>query len=162
MKIRDVSEKPEIIGQDSFDSRVLERRLQQAEEVQPSKFPYYDVELGGEVRTSVAREGGLYNVAQAELFQDGTPIRVLGTVQYSVAGGEATLYDDTHFTARNHGTESALLREVSQQARTQGADRLRVWVQDGDSVAERRWQLHGFQPTERDPHARSIYWDRRV
>ncbi len=159
MEFRDVSEKPEITGQDSFDSRALERRLQQAEEVQPSKFPYYDVELGGEVHTSVAREGGLYNVAQAELFQDGAPIRVLGTAEYSVAGGEATLYDTY---APNHGTESALLSEVSEQARAQGADRLRVWVQDGDSVVEQRWLSHNFQPMERDPNAQGVHWERPV
>jgi hypothetical protein len=76
MEFRDVSEKPKIGSQDSLGSRALERRLQQAEDVQPSKFPYYDVELGGEARTSVVREGGLYNVAQAELFQNGTPIRL--------------------------------------------------------------------------------------
>jgi len=41
-------------------------------------------------------------------------------------------------------------------------DSLRVWVLDGDSFAERCWQLHGFQPTERDPSVRGVYWDRPV
>ena len=91
---------------------------------------------------------------------DGTS-DVVGTARYTVAAGEATL-DGTSFTAPNYGTESALLSEVSEQARAQGADRLRVWAPDGDSFAERRWQLHGFQPTERDPHARGIYWDRPI
>ena len=59
MEIRDVSDKPEITGQDSFDSRALERRLQQAEDVRPGQFRYSDMELGGEVRTSVEPEGGL-------------------------------------------------------------------------------------------------------
>jgi hypothetical protein len=85
----------------------------------------------------------------------------LGTAEYSVAGGEATLYD-TRFTAPNYGTESALLKEISEQARAQGADRLRVWVQDGDSVAERRWLSHNFQPTERDPNARGVFWEQHV
>lgn len=162
MEIRDVTEKPEIAGQDSFDSRALERRLQQAEDVRSGKFRYFDAGLDGEVRTSVVREGGLYSIVKAELFQDGTPICDLGKARYSVAGGEATLYDDVSFNARNHGTESALLSEVSEQARAQGANRLRVWVRDGDSVAERRWQSHGFQPTERYPQASGIYWDRPI
>ena len=161
MEIRDVSEKPEITGQDSFDSRSLEQRLQQAEDVRPGTFRYSDAGLGGEVRTSVEREGGVYNVAKAEVFRrDGTH-EVVGTARYSVAGGDATLYD-TQFSARTHGTESALLKEVTEQARAQGADRLRVWVRDGDSVTEQRWLSHNFQPTERDPNARGVFWERPV
>ncbi len=161
MEIRDVSEKLEIAGQDSFDSRALERRLQQSEDVRPAKFRYSDAGLGGEVCTSVEREGGLYSIAKAEVFRrDGTH-EVVGRARYSEAGGEATLYD-THFTARNNGTESALLSEVSEQARAQGANRLRVWVPDDDPTAERRWLSHGFQPTERDPNARGVHWERPV
>jgi hypothetical protein len=78
-----------------------------------------------------------------------------------VAGGEVTLRG-AYFTAPNHGTESALLKEVSEQARAQGADRLHVWVQDGDSAAEQRWLSHNFQPTERDPNARGVFWERPV
>jgi GNAT superfamily N-acetyltransferase len=160
MELRDVSEKPEIIGQDSFDKRALERRLQGAEDVRPGTFRYSDAGLGGEVRTSVEREGSLYSIAKAEVFRpDGTG-EVVGRARYSVAAGEATLYDDIHFTARNHGAESALLKEVGEQAKAQGADRLRVWVRDGDSAAERRWLSHGFQPTERDPGARGVHWER--
>jgi hypothetical protein len=161
MEFQDMSEKPEITGQDSFDSRALERRLQDAEDVRPGTFRYSDAELGGEVRTSVEREGGIYNIAKAEEFRrDGTH-EVVGRARYSIAGGEATLYDD-QFTAPNHGTESALLKEVSEQARAQGADRLRVWVRDGGSVAERRWLSHNFQPTERDPNAQGVFWERPV
>ena len=161
MEIRDVSEKPEITGQDSFDSRALERRLQQAEDVRPGTFRYSDAGLGGEVRTSVAQEGGLYSIVKAEVFRLGGTSDVVGTARYTVAAGEATL-DGESFAAPSHGTESALLSEVSEQARAQDAERLRVWVRDGDSFAERRWQLHGFQPTERDPHAQGVYWDRPV
>jgi len=161
MQIRDVSEKPEIAGQDSFDSRAMERRLQQAEDVQPSKFRYYDMELGGEVRTSVERKGGLYSIAKAEVFHPDGTSDVVGTARYTVAAGEATL-DGTSLIAPNFRTESALLKEVGEQAKAQGADRLRVWVQDGDSVAERRWLSHNFQPTERDPHARGVFWERPV
>jgi GNAT superfamily N-acetyltransferase len=160
MEFRDAAEKLEIAGQDSIDSRALERRLREAEDARPGTFRHSDVELGGEVRTSVAQEGGLYNVAKAEVFRpDGTSDAV-GTARYSVAGGEATL-DGSTFIAPNHGTESALLSEVSERARAQGADRLRVWVPDGDP-AEQRWQSHGFLPAERAPNARGVYWERRV
>ena len=162
MEIRDVSEKPEIAGQDSFDSRALERRLQQAEDVRPGKFRYSDAGLGGEVRTSVAQEGGLYSIAKAEVFRPDGTHEVVGRARYSVAGGEATLYDDALFNARNHGAESALLKEVSEQARAQGTDRLRVWVPDDDPTAGRRWLPHNFQPTERDPNARGVHWERPV
>ena len=161
MEIRDVSEKPEITGQDSFDSRALEQRLQQAEDVRPDTFRYSDAGLGGEVRTSVAQEGGLYSIAKAEVFRPDGTSDVVGTARYTVTAGEATL-DGTSLIAPNFRTESALLKEVSEQARAQGADRLRVWVRDGDSVAERRWQSHGFQPTERDPNARGVHWERPV
>jgi len=50
----------------------------------------------------------------------------------------------------------------SEQAQAQGADRLRVWVQDGDSAAEQRWLSQNFQPTERDPNARGVFWERLV
>ena len=161
MEIRDVSEKPEITGQESFDSRALERRLQEAEDVRPGTFRYSDAGLGGEVRTSVEREGGLYSIAKAEVFRPDGTSDVVGTARYTVAAGEATL-DGTAFTAPNYGTESALLSEVSEQARAQGADRLRVWVQDGDSVVEQRWLSHNFQPMERDPNAQGVHWERPV
>jgi len=86
---------------------------------------------------------------------------VVGTARYSVAGGEAKLYGE-QFNARNPGTESALVKEVSEQARAHGASRLRVWVPDGDSTAERRWQSHGFQPLERDPDAQGTHWEREL
>jgi GNAT superfamily N-acetyltransferase len=174
MELRDITDKPEDSGTDSFDKLALERRLQRAKDVAPAEgdppdgdddpsatFRYYDMDLRGEVRTSVSQEGGLYNVAQAQLFREGTPIDVVGTARYSVAGGEATL-DHTTFNAPNHGTEWALLKEVSERARAQGAGRLRVWVPDGDATAERRWLSHGFQPAERDPNAGGVHWELRV
>jgi len=115
--------------------------------------------LGGEVRTSVVQEGGLHSVAQAEVFRRDGTTDVAGTVRYTAAGGEATLYGDA-FIAANHGTEWALLKEVGEQARAQGADRLRVWVSDDDQDAGTRWLHHGFQPTERDPGARGVCWER--
>jgi len=62
--------------------------------------------------------------------------------------------------AQNHSTESALLDEVSQQARTQGADRLSVWEPDSNSDAGKRWSRHGFQPTERNPEAAGVTWEK--
>lgn len=150
----DLTDKPDITGQDSLDKSALERRLQEA---RPGTFRYYDMELGGEVRTSMAQEGGLYSIAQAEVFRSDGTSKVVGTARYTIAGGDATL---THCVANNSGTESALLREVSEQARAQGTNRLRVWIPDDDQGARRRWPRHGFQPTERDPGAHGVYWER--
>lgn len=182
MEFRDVSDNPEKMSQEAFDSRALERRVQEATDVtaaggsppggdgppdgddpssRPGTFRYYDMNMDGEVRTSVEQQGGIYDVAEAKVYhRDGTS-EVVGTARYSVAGGEAQLHGE-QFNARNHGTESALMKEVSEQARAQGAGRLRVWVPDGDSTAASRWQRHGFQPLERDPDARGVYWERRV
>lgn len=182
MRFRDVSDEPEITGSDSFDHRALERKIRRAKEVEaaggappgdggdvppsgdsarPGRFRYSDAELGGEVRTSVAQEGGLYSVAQAEVFRPDGTTKPAGKAYYTVAGSEATL-DDRTFIASNHGTESALLKEVGEQAQAQGADQLRVWVRDDDPDAGTRWLRHGFQPTERDPGAAGIHWERRL
>jgi len=161
MEFRDATDKPEITGQDSLDRQALERRVQEAEDVRPGTFRYSDAGLGGEVRTSVDRQGGTYNVAKAEVYRPDGASEVGGTARYSVAGGEAKLHGE-QFNARNHSTESALVKEVSEQARAQGAGRLRVWVPDGDSTAESRWQSHGFQPLERDPDAQGTHWERQV
>lgn len=61
-----MTDKPEITATDSFDSRVLEQKLQEAENVRPATFRYSDAGLGGEVRTSVEQQGGAYNVAKTE------------------------------------------------------------------------------------------------
>ena len=155
----DLTDKPDITGQDSLDKSVLERRVRKAEEARPGTFRYYDTELGGEVRTSVAQEGDLYSVTQAKVFRPDGTSNVVGTARYTVAGNEATL-DNTHFIASSHGVESGLLKEVSEQARAQGANRLRVWVPDDDQGTGTRWLRHGFQPTERDPGARGVHWER--
>jgi len=174
---------PQIQSQQDLEKHYygLERRIRRAEDVEaaggappgdggvgsppgdsarPGTFRYSDAEqLGGEVRTSVPQRGGFYSVAQAEVFRrDGTS-DVVGTARYSVAGSEATL-DGRTFIAPNHGTEWALLKKVGEQAQAQGADRLRVWVPDGGQDAETRWLRRGFQPTERDPGARGVHWER--
>ena len=120
-----------------------------------------DMELGGEVHTSVAQEGGLYSIAKAEVFRPDGSSDVVGTVRYTVAGSETILYGDTLVTP-NYGTEAALLQEVSWQAQSKGAHRLRVWIPDGSPYAEKRWLRHGFLPTERDPGARGVHWQRRI
>ena len=161
MRFQDVSDKPETPRPDSLDRRAVEGRIRRAEDARPGTFRYSDAELGGEVRTSVAQEGGLYSVTQAEVFRrDGTS-DVVGTARYSVAGSEASL-DDRTFIASNYGTEGALLKEVGEQSQAQGADRLRVWVSDDDPGAGTRWLRHGFQPAERDPGARGVHWERRL
>jgi hypothetical protein len=155
----DLTDKPKITGPDSPDKLALERRLRKAEEAQPSTLRCYNMELGGEVRTSVTREDGLYSIAESEVPRPNGTSEVVGKAQYTLASGEATL-DNTQFTARNYWVESALLRKVSEQASLQGANRLRVWIPDDDQGARTRWLRHGFQPTERDPGARGVYWER--
>lgn len=153
----DLTDKPKITGQDSLDKSALERRVRKAEEAQPDTFRYYDMELGDNVHISVAREGGLYSIAQAEVFSGDSTSELVAWVKYTVAGDEATLVDTRFATP---WIDSALLRKVSEQARAQGANRLRVWVPDDDQVTRTRWLRRGFQPTERDPGARGIYWER--
>ena len=168
---------PQIQSQQDLEKHYygLERRIRRAEDVEaaggatpgdggdgsppgdsarPGTFRYSDAELGGEVRTSVPQRGGFYSVFR----RDGTS-DVVGTARYSVAGSEATL-DGRTFIAPNHGTEWALLKKVGEQAQAQGADRLRVWVSDEDQDTGTRWLRHGFQPTERDPGARGVHWER--
>jgi hypothetical protein len=161
MEFRDLTDKPENTSQDSLEKPALERRLQEARPARPGTFRYSDAELGGEVRTSVGREGGVHAIAQAEVFRPDGTSETVGTARYSISGGDATL-DSTHFVAPNYGTESALLSEVSKQAREQGASRLRVWVADDDPGSAQRWQSHGFQPTERAPQAAGTHWERPV
>jgi hypothetical protein len=159
MEFQDLTDKSEITKRDSLDRLALERRLQEAEPARPGTFRGFDAELGGEVHTSVAREGGMYALAQAEVFhRDGTS-EIVGKARYSIAGGEATL-DSTCFTAPNYGTETALLSEIRDQARAQDASRLRVWIPDGDPAIAHRWQSHGFLPAELDAGAAGVYWER--
>jgi hypothetical protein len=159
MEFQDLTDKPEITNRDSLDKLALERRLQEAEPARPGTFRYSDAELGGEVRTSVAQEGGIYALAQAEVFhRDGTS-EIAGTARYSIAGGEATV-DAAHFFAATSGVESALLSEIGEQGRAQGANRLRVWVPDGEAPPAGDWLRRGFHPGERDPGAAGVYWEK--
>jgi hypothetical protein len=161
MEFEDLIDKPEIPQHDSLDRLALERKLSEAEPARPGTFRYSDQELGGEVRTSLAQEGGLYAVAQAEVFRrDGTS-EVVGMARYSVAGGEATL-EPSRFTAANFGVEQALLKEIGEQAQVQGANWLHVWLPDDDPGAAQRWQSLGFLPGERDPGAAGTHWGRPV
>lgn len=159
MEFQDLTDKPEIAKRNSMDKLALERRLQEAEPARPGTFRYSDSELGGEVRTSVVREGGMYATARAQLFHRDEMPKIVGTARYSIARGEATL-DSTDFIAPNYGTETALLSEIRDQARAQGASRLRVWIPDGDPAIAHRWQSHGFLPAEHDPGAAGVYWER--
>lgn len=162
MAFREVDDNPDGIGADSFGSSAFESRLKQAEDVRPGTFRYYDPNLHGEVHTSTDSPGGVRSVAKAELYQRNGSSASVGELRYSVAGGEAEIRGDFVRTP-NHGVENALLDEVSQQARAQGIDRLRVWVPDGDTDAAKRWNTHGFLPTgERDPGAAGSYWENRL
>jgi hypothetical protein len=162
MAFREVDDNPDGIGTDSFGSSAFESRLKQAEDVRPGTFRYSDSSLGGEVRTSTDNPGSAQSIAQAEVFRRDGSSDVVGTARYSVAGGEAKLYGGS-VTAPNYGTEEALLDEIGDQARSQGADRLQVWVPDGDAEAAKRWSAHGFQPSgDRNPGAAGITWEKRL
>jgi GNAT superfamily N-acetyltransferase len=159
MESHDLTERPEITNRDALDRRALERKLQEADVARPGTFRYSDAKLGGEVRTSVVREGGRYDVAQAEVFRRNDTPRVVGRAPYTIADGEAKLRS-TEVKAANYGVETALLNEVSERARAQGVDRLRIWVPDDDPSQAYRWQNHGFHPGERDPGAAGVSWER--
>jgi len=160
----------------------IERHITQMEDVQPrmdgegtppggdnpgnppekseyTSFRYYDLKLGGEIHTSVSREGGIDSQVQADLYRDGERMNTVGTAHYRIEGSEAIIQGDAVIAA-NHRVESSLLNEVSQQARDQGAERLWVWSPDNSAGDGMRWARQGFQPAERDPGAAGVYWQR--
>jgi hypothetical protein len=162
MDYRDASDSPEAGNVESFDRQALERNIKQAEDARPGTFRYSDASLGGEIRTSADNASGVQSLASAEVLRSDGSSDVVGTARYSVAGGEAKLYGGS-VTAANFGVEEALLDEISQQARSQGADRLQVWVPDNDPDAGQHWGSHGFhRASERDPGGQGAYWDKRL
>ncbi len=159
MELKESTDKPKITDQDTNDKIELQRKLYEVSEARPGTFRYSDIELGGEVWSSAEDQESLQPIAKAEVFRRDGSSEVVGTVRYSVAGDEARIYPGA-FNARNHGTEWALLSEVSEQARARGTTRLRIWVPDGDPAAEQRWQAHGFQPIGRNPGAAGVDWEK--
>jgi hypothetical protein len=115
-------------------------------------------DLGGEVRTSTAQEGELHSIAKAEVHRRNGTSDEVGRARFSVTDDEATLAHDDFSITPAYDTDPALLSEVSEQSRAQGAQSLRVWVRDGESHAEERWRHHGFLPGERDPGAAGVHW----
>lgn len=161
MDIENHIERPEGAQAEAFDRRSLDNRLQEAADVRPGTFRYSDQGLGGEIRTSVPQDGGIYSVAQAEVFRRDGSVETVGTARYSVAGDAATVHNQP-FSYRNEGVKNALLSEISEQARARGATRLQGWAPDSDPDAAARWQRLGFQPTQRAPGASGVYFERPI
>lgn len=156
MDFRHVDESTDAGKVETLDQHALERNIKQAEDAHPGTFRYSDTRLGGEVRTSTDNPQGGQSLAKAEVFRRNGSSDVLGTARYSVAGGEARLYGGS-VVAQDYGTEEALLSDIGDQARAQGADRLSVFVPDGDQIATQRWGRHGFYPAQAsDPGSRGI------
>jgi len=154
-------ERPDQLQPEAFDGRALDNRLQEAADARPGTFRYSDRALGGEVRTSVPQDGGIYSEAQAEVYRRDGSVDTVGTARYSVAGDSATIHNQP-FVAANEGVKNALVSEISEQARARGATRLRGWAPDGDQDAVQRWQSLGFQPTQPDGGAPGTYWERPI
>lgn len=162
MSFRELSERPENRSSDTMDSRTIERRIQEAQDLPEQNDPadtfrYSDASLGGEVRTSASQGDGPVELAQAEVVGRDGARQVVGTARYSMRPDEAFVHSNS-VIAPNHGVEDALLSEIGDQARNRGADRLKIWAADGDT----RWSSHGFQPMERNPGAKGVHWEKRL
>jgi hypothetical protein len=159
MELSGPEDKFELIASGPLGKESLNRRMTDAADARPGRFRYSDSGLGGEIRTTSEGRGGVRALATAAVFRPDGSSDTVGTVRYRVAGGEARLQPDT-LTAPNYGVEGALLQEVGQQAQMQGANRLWVWVPDGNGDAANRWQCHGFHSTERNPGASGVNWEK--
>ena len=159
MEFHNLQDKPELTDSGSIDKANLNRRMTDATDARPGTFRYSDSSLGGEIRTTSEGQGSVRALATATVFRPDGSSDTVGTVRYSVAGGEAKIHPDT-LTAPNYGVEGALLDEVGQQAQMEGVNRLRVWLPDGNKDAENQWLGHGFHSTERDPGARGVDWEK--
>lgn len=165
MADNEIWERPEAPKSGSVDRAQLNRRVETAQDVQPlaeqDTFRYSDAVLRGEVRTNTVNTAAMEQLAVANVHRrDGTTDTV-GTLRYRMEPNVVVLQGDG-MIASSYGVESALLTEVSQNARAHGIDRMRVWAPDGDSAAQKRWALHGFQPEPRDPGAAGQHWGKPI
>jgi len=154
-------EQPEQAQPETIDSRALEKRVQEAVEARPGTFRYFDKVLGGEVHTSVWRQGDIWTGVKAEVYRRDGSVQTVGTARYSVSGEGATIHNQP-FVYANEGVKNALLSEISEQARARGATRLQGWAPDGDTDAAQRWQRLGFQPSQRAPGASGVFYERPI
>jgi hypothetical protein len=159
VEFRNLHDVAELTDSGSLDKASLNRRMTDATDARPGTFRYSDSNLGGEVRTTSEGTSSIRPLAVATVFRPDGSSDTVGTVRYSVAGGEARIRPDT-LTAPNYGVEGALLDEVGQQAQMEGVNRLRVWMPDGNKVAENQRLGHGFHSTGRDPGARGVDWEK--
>ncbi len=160
MEIQDSTDKSKITTQDSIDKVDLQRKLQDAPEARPvTNFRYFDRELGGEIHTSTSGQESIQAIVTAKVVRPDGSSEMVGSTRYRVSDNEASIVPGS-FTAHNYGVEGALLDEVAQQSREQGADHLRVWIENGDSAAERQWLAHSFHSTEPNPGASGVHWEK--
>lgn len=165
MAANEIWDRPEAPRSGGADRAQLNHRVEAAQDAQPHSeqgtFRYSDAALRGEVRTNTMNTAAMEQLAVANVHrQDGTTDTV-GTLRYRMEPNVVVLQGDG-MIASSHGVESALLTEVSQNVRAHGIDRMRVWAPDGDSAAQKRWALHGFQPEPRDPGAAGQHWGKPI
>lgn len=174
MRYTELSDEPEFPTRRHSDDLGMERRIQEAGNIQAGTFRYFDPELDGEVHTSAIQaetyrserviqretvEWSRLTMVQAEIYQRDGTLRIAGTACYSISGDAAIVQGD-RFIASSYGVESALLSEIQERACAYDLKRLLVWVPDEDADAAIRWQSHGFQPTQRLPGAPGVYWEK--
>lgn len=144
---------------EALDKADLEQKIQEANE-ERGTFRAYDMNQNGEIRTTTSGSEGLYPEAQATLYGRDGEVRPVGTARYSIEMDEAKIYPDS-FQTSDSQTENALLSEVSEQAQAQGVDKINVWVKD-EGGDPQRWARHNFHPTDRDPGAKGVFWQKRI
>jgi hypothetical protein len=156
----DIPEKSEMSPQESIDKFGAEKKLSDAKDIEtrPGTFRPGGAELGGELRTHVEGAKSIRPMAVAELYRPDGSATAVGTAHFSVAGNEARVEG---FNGDQHpAVTGAVLDEIGDVAREQGVNSLKVFVPDNDTDAAARWRSYGFHPTDRNPGAAGIDWEK--
>ncbi len=162
MEIDNFSDKSQLESSSAAEKVNLESKVKNASDVseRPGTFRYSDANLGGEICTNTEAADSLQPVANAQVFRPDGTTETVGTARYTVDGNEAKVYPAS-VTAPNYGVESALLDEVGDRARVQGASKLTIFTPNGDSAAMTRWTSHGFQPAaEQNNNPAGLYLEK--
>lgn len=146
-------------GQEMIDKTDLEQRIQQANQGRGT-FRSYDMKQNGEIRTTTSGKDSLFSEAQATFYGRNGKLRPSGSARYSIEMDEAKIYPD-RFQASDPQTENVLMSEISDNAQAQGVNKLTVWVKD-EGCDPQRWMRHNFHPTERNPGASGVFWQKKL
>lgn len=120
-------------------------------------FRFYDMKLGGELRTHVERPDASEPEAVAMLHARDGSVREVGRLRYAMDLEHCTLRAYTH-PPETYQVESALQAEVSEQAQAKNIHNMRAWVPDGTSP--KVWSPYGLMEGKRDPGASGAFWSR--